>query len=369
MTEHHKLKHHKLRRRELRQELARVRPGFTLVELLVVIAIIGVLVSLLLPAVQAAREAARRISCQNNVKNLALAVLTYENQSQALPAATEAEQLRVGALKAELVNIYTGNQLSWMVRVLPFLEQQALFDRFDFDATAFLQNVDSRPEEAQPGVLMCASDDAQGSFYESAANSNGRRFAKANYAAYVSAEHGTAMRIYPGALSNEPRPLSMISDGTSNTILLSEVRTRPVLVDQRGAWVLAWMGASMLASDVHSRDTVGGPCGSGATRQTQRGIPFIPCLLGNFPANTPNLGINDRGQADDMRECTEEAEADAIGMPCRPDVNSSTSPRSNHPGGVNAAYVDGSVHWINDEIDFATFGTLVCSSDGLINEL
>src|SRR4051812_20114211 len=61
-------------------------PAFTLVELLVVIAIIGILVALLLPAIQAAREAARRMSCQNNVKNLAIGVLNYENARKALPA-------------------------------------------------------------------------------------------------------------------------------------------------------------------------------------------------------------------------------------------------------------------------------------------
>src|SRR4051794_40555098 len=61
--------------------------GFTLVELLVVIAIIGILVALLLPAIQAAREAARRMACQNNIHNLALAVLNFENQRRELPAA------------------------------------------------------------------------------------------------------------------------------------------------------------------------------------------------------------------------------------------------------------------------------------------
>lgn len=348
--------------------------GFTLVELLVVIAIIGVLVALLLPAVQAAREAARRISCQNNVKNLALAVLNYENQRNELPAGTDAERLRVGALQSELVNLYSGTQFSWVVRVLPFVEQQALYDQFDFERTAFDQDLSMLPDnvlppyEAQPELLLCASDSAGSAFYASDANSAGRSFGKANYAAYVSAEHGTAMRIFRGALSNEPRPLRQVTDGTSNTLLLSEVRTRPVLLDQRGAWALGWVGASLLAADVHSSEGGNSACGTGATRQTPADVPFFPCLLGGFPANMPNLGINERGQADDMRECTEEAEADSIGMPCRPDVNTSASPRSLHPGGVNAANIDGSVAWINDEIDFAVFGTRICIDDGFVNE-
>lgn len=340
--------------------------GFTLVELLVVIAIIGVLVSLLLPAVQAAREAARRISCQNNVKNLALAVLVYEDQQNALPDATDGRRLGTPARPAELVNIYSGNQLSWIVRILPQIEQQALYDQFDFNSDVFNQNVNTRPEEAQPSILLCPSDDAEGLFYESSAHSGGRRLGKANYGGYVSAEHGQAMRIYPGAFGDEPQPLRRFTDGTTNTLMLAEVRTRDVPEDQRGAWAVAWMGASMLASDVHSRDTPDGPCGTGARITTEAGVPFLPCLLGGFPANMPNLGLNDSGQADDLRECTEEAAADALGMPCRPDVNTSVSPRSLHPGGVNGANVDASVRWVNDDIDFAVFGAIICINDGLV---
>jgi len=346
------------------------RAGFTLVELLVVIAIIGVLVALLLPAVQAAREAARRISCQNNVKNLALAVLNYENQHQELPAGTDAPRRRQGKL-TEIVDMYRGNQFSWIVRVLPFLEQQAVYDRFDFDFDAFNQDVNliPQPQEAQPDILLCPSDNAQGAFYVSDTHSNGRSFAKGNYAGYVSPEHGTSMRIYNGALTNEPRPLGKISDGLTNTLLLSEVRTRQVEVDQRGAWALAWVGSSLLAADVHSRESSTSSCGTGVELSSPASLPYFPCLLGGFPANMPNLGINEKGQADDMKECTEEAEADSIGMACRPDVNTSASARSLHPGGVNGANLDASVRWINDEVDFSVYGTLICSNDGLINEL
>jgi prepilin-type N-terminal cleavage/methylation domain-containing protein len=85
--------------------------AFTLVELLVVIAIIGVLVALLLPAVQQAREAARRMSCTNQIKQMALALHNYHDTFQTLPP-----------------GLVTSNQTSWQVQILPQLEQTALYD-------------------------------------------------------------------------------------------------------------------------------------------------------------------------------------------------------------------------------------------------
>src|SRR5688500_5902839 len=100
--------------------------GFTLVELLVVIAIIGVLVALLLPAIQAAREAARRANGQANLHNVALAVLNHEANRKRLPAASEAAPSSSG----NLWDMYTGNQLSWITRILPYIEQQAAYQQF-----------------------------------------------------------------------------------------------------------------------------------------------------------------------------------------------------------------------------------------------
>lgn len=91
------------------------RRGFTLVELLVVIAIIGVLVALLLPAVQAAREAARRMRCSNNLKQLSLGLHNYESTFLTLPPAG-----------------INSNQMSWLVMMLPYIEQKNLYDQFNF---------------------------------------------------------------------------------------------------------------------------------------------------------------------------------------------------------------------------------------------
>ena len=100
--------------------------GFTLVELLVVIAIIGILVALLLPAVQAAREAARRMSCSNNVKQLTLALHNYHDVHKAFPFG----HLYRGIHDGDPVNATGGSGFGWGYSILTFIEQSALFDQF-----------------------------------------------------------------------------------------------------------------------------------------------------------------------------------------------------------------------------------------------
>jgi prepilin-type N-terminal cleavage/methylation domain-containing protein len=97
--------------------------GFTLVELLVVIAIIGILVALLLPAVQAAREAARRSQCQNNLRQLGVAILNYESTKKEFPAGGINEDREVSGPHGP----------GWSILILPYMEEQALYDKYDFD--------------------------------------------------------------------------------------------------------------------------------------------------------------------------------------------------------------------------------------------
>ena len=134
------------------RNMSRSSRAFTLVELLVVIAIIGILVALLLPAIQAAREAARRAQCANNLKNIGLALLNYGDTYKRLPPATPLDYEAVA--KVGGINQPGG---TWVVRIWPYIEEQALYDRYD--KTLPPNNAKNAPVE---GVslpwLICPSD-------------------------------------------------------------------------------------------------------------------------------------------------------------------------------------------------------------------
>ena len=172
--------------------------AFTLVELLVVIAIIGILVALLLPAVQAAREAARRIQCTNQLKQLGLAALNYEQASGILPPSGLFDVRPITGSKEKLANVWGGQQLSWVVLLLPWLEEQPLADRFDLSLSVSRQQTD--PQSEIIGSLLCPSDTASGLQYVLPGFPNSTTFAKGNYAAYVSPMHVDLQILFPGAL-------------------------------------------------------------------------------------------------------------------------------------------------------------------------
>ncbi len=341
----------------MRRSIRKHETGFTLVELLVVIAIIGVLVALLLPAVQAAREAARRLQCQNNLHNLALAVLNYESSKGALPPSTDAPLTGPNQNK---VNLRSGSQFSWIVRILPFLEQQQLNDRFDLDLSVILQDKTASPQTAQPALLACPSDEAVRRFFKHRILPRDRVFGKGNYVAYASPEHVECQAVARGSLIYQPQPLGAIQDGTSNTLMLTEVRTRDQSDDQRGAWALAWVGASVLGADVHGTNIT--------TRICNQNPPpvYLPNPIWSAFALPPNTGVGPDIPRDDLYICSSPAEADLLGMPCWQRGDTTAAPRSLHVGGVNGAHVDGSVRWITNEIEAMILGTLVCIDDGLV---
>ena len=132
--------------------------GFTLVELLVVIAIIGILIALLLPAVQAAREAARRMQCTNNVKQLALAMHNYEGANGSLPAA--GNYSREDLLNYDII----AAAHTWVEALFPYIEQQELYDRLDFNSRITEGINPSVINGLEIGMLTCPSDPNAGLF-------------------------------------------------------------------------------------------------------------------------------------------------------------------------------------------------------------
>ena len=323
------------------------RSGFTLIELLVVIAIIGVLISLLLPAVQTTRESARRLQCANNLRQLALAVRNYEDSHEVLPPS--------GIVKSspETFDCLSGNMFSWAVLILPQIELGSLHARFDFKKSVLLQA--TAPQATHPPALLCPSGSARGRLYRDARLTHGKPFAKGNYAAFVSPFHTDLQRRFPGALVGTGQPLKNITDGLSNTLMLSEVRTRAHQQDQRGAWALPWTGASLLAFDMHHD-------GSSSA------YTYNPGSLGvTQPPN--NQGPN----VDMLYDCPDLAGAQLEGMPCgkwSEEYNEwhylSAAPRSNHKGGVNVVFVDGHIGFLPNQVDEIAMAYMVSANDSKV---
>ena len=185
------------------------RQAFTLVELLVVIAIIGVLVALLLPAVQAAREAARRCSCINNMTQLGLSLHSYEFHHESFPSGVVNPD---GPIRSEPV----GPHVSWAVQTLPYLEQNALWREFDQTAGAYAL-VNAPVRSSTVSVMLCPS-------YGGNANNQEQTVA---YTTYAGCHHDVEAPIdanNSGMLFlNSKVRFRDIYDGSSNTILLSEM--------------------------------------------------------------------------------------------------------------------------------------------------
>lgn len=339
--------------------------AFSLVELLVVIAVIGILISLLLPAVQSAREGARRMQCRNNMKQVSLAVINYENAHKCYPPAGLCGPRTQDMLEGPFFP-RGGQMISWVVLVLPFMEEQSLYQQFNLSQSVLQQTGD--PQATPIKTLMCPSDETDGRFFSDANLTNGKRFAKGNYAAYVCPEHLTYADWLPAGLSGVHRHTrSEVSDGATKTLLLAEVRTRANEQDERGVWALPWDGATILAFDEHP---------SPAFENWVMARPIDKTyLMDNLPYHAyssygePQLP-NTMGANDMLYIAPDQAGAQLEGMPCKqfqPNYSSgwlSAAPRSRHLGGVNVTFLDGRVTFITDNIDEVTMAYLVSCNDG-----
>ena len=366
------------------------RRGFTLIELLVVIAIIAVLISLLLPAVQSAREAARRIQCVNNLKQVGLAVHNYLSANNSLPS---------GVVFNTSVAPCSGygfgsscQNTTWFVLVLPYLEGGNLANAFNFSigsegtmqVTGFPYSyaVNKTVLTTKIGFFFCPSDTDKTFDIASSAvgailtGSPALSITKGNYGVnwgntdYGQGRRGdswfasnpSAHRPAPfGYNSGATGPLSVtiasITDGTSNTLLASEL-LQGANDDIRGLLWTDFPGAhsfvTRLAPNGNADFWAGSAYIDPAGGNTMDNLPtYGGSQLGTSPANIGNGDLCDNQPGQNLPCFSQGKEG-----------GSYAASRSRHPGGVNSLLADGSVRFFKNSVNLATWVALGSMSGG-----
>lgn len=356
------------------EPMLRPRRAFTLVELLVVIAIIGILVAMLLPAIQSARESARKTQCISNIRQVALALVNYHDRNGHFPPSGE----WASGISTETMYESADMGPNWVIRILPDLEQQALYDQFDFSVP--IPHPNNREARGTTIPVMRCPTDYVGVPYESAPSARdkspdiGDNWARGNYAANGAngplGGDGKSATPIEGPNSNgwaDPRRRGVmgpnvglgnrqIQDGMTHTMLVGEVRAGLNRRDRRGVWALGGAASSSLYWHGWSAGAIG-------------------------PANGPN---DTSESSDDISGCLDTLLEEGSGgvallaeekMTCRfsRTTGGQGGSRSRHVGGVNVAMADGSVHFVRDSIETSEqccspWDRMILSNDGQIEK-
>jgi prepilin-type N-terminal cleavage/methylation domain-containing protein len=329
-----------------------VRQGFTLVELLVVIAIIGILIGMLLPAVQSVREAARRITCANNMRQMALAALNYESAHQRFPASWAPTQ--------------DGSNDGWSIQaqILPFCEQANLQSKIDFELGynhAFHESVNLggslvRLASARVPMFLCPDE-----IKDELRTKGGAAY---HYPLNYAGNAGTWFVFDPARNQSGDGVITTVkgvsfgslSDGSSNTLFFSEVKAYtpyfrnaampgdlPMPNDPN---VIAGLGGDFKTNSGHT-EWVDGRC-----HQTSFTATFAPNTLVPYAQGSglPAVDVDWTNQQE--------------GKSTTAKTFAAVTSRSYHGVGVNSARADGSVHFVSNETDLVTWRAMATRNGG-----
>jgi len=322
------------------------RRAFTLVELLVVMAIIGILVALLLPAVQAAREAARRTSCTNNLVQMMVAVSNYESAHRVYPPGTIDQQ-------GPIQNFPVGYHHNWVSQLLPYLERKPVYNHIDFAVGVYHAN-NKAVRDLELRQLRCPSSPMP----------------DGGHADYAAVHHDIEAPIDANNngvffLNSRVRYLD-VSDGTSQTVFLGEKMST--------AGDLGWMSGTRatlrntgtpINTAFSSAGTFRFPAGNATESQG-----FMPLDMTAMENQAAARAVKS-GMAGLEQPTTGESTEPAVEAPAGPLVNGlPATPTavggfdSFHPSGANFAFGDGRVQFVSETIDMQTYQQLGHRADG-----
>lgn len=350
------------------------RKGFTLIELLVVIAIIAVLIALLLPAVQSAREAARRSQCTNNLKQLGLGIHNYISTNESFPLGGSHAPYDVGGYyNPQPINTQVGaidNWSGWSAQalMLPYLEQTPVYNTMNFSWSATRApgaNYNSTAYNTALNIFACPSDGNWNTVKSNGGVNLNNYFASMGTSAYSTSGVGAAIT---GLFGYQTKvTVATVTDGTSNTVAFSEglVGDRNQLGKVRANSTGNAPAGSPTGNQQYDAAAIPGAvqaeiitCNNTfktTNTNNDRGYRWGAGLLGYSMFNTL-IGPNGGGLANfnscRIGCCSQAAHAHYV------------LASSNHPGGVNVLMADGSVRFIKNTISLPTWWAIGTKGNG-----